>query len=105
MRGGFTLLEVLIALLILEIAVLGVLGTVVVTGQTLGRAALLERAVAKAEGVVDSLDGAATLESGERAFADGEVAWTVTDSGLVVVRVVAPEGDTLVDVSSVLRRP
>lgn len=73
-RGGFTLVEVLIALLLLEVGVLGAVGILVLAGRTLTEAERTERAVAALEGVADSLravagppaPGRRTLPGGSR---------------------------------------
>ncbi len=44
MRGGFTLMEVLVALLIAEVAALGVMGSLVIASETMWRAETLEHA-------------------------------------------------------------
>ena len=95
MKRGFTLLEVVVALLVLELGVLGVVGTMVIASRTLGRAERLERAVAEAEGVLDSLSGATTLEPGQRSFVGGEVEWWVDGDGAVVITALGPTEDTL----------
>jgi Tfp pilus assembly protein PilV len=102
MRTGFTLLEVVLALLVLEIGVLGVAGTLLLASTTLTRAETLERAVARAEGVLDSLrsDGAPGL--GGAPFAAGEVVWSVGDSGRMDLRAIGPNGEILLGVISVL---
>jgi type II secretory pathway pseudopilin PulG len=98
---GFTLLEVVIALLVLEVAVVGLVGTLVLASSTLTRAETLEQAVATAEGVLDSLArGAAGADSSS--FPGGTVAWSVGDSGRVALRATDAAGSTLFDLESVL---
>lgn len=55
MRHGFTLIEVVVALLILEVAVVGVLGSLVLASDLSRRAKDLERSVVAFQSVVDSL--------------------------------------------------
>ena len=83
MRVGFTLLEVLVSLVILEISVLGVLGTLVLASETQRRAEVIEHAAARAEGVLDSLRGGATPGTGSDAFHGGVVRWVIDDQGVV----------------------
>lgn len=106
MRKGFTLVEVLVALVLLEVGLLGVVGTLVLAARTLARAELEERGVAEVERVLDSLS-AAGVSSGEgrSPVRGGEVRWwadggivrlvfaTAVDTALVVVdgHVVPPE--------------
>lgn len=97
---GFTLLEVVLALVILEVGVLGVAGTLLLASRTLRRAETLERAVARAEGVLDSLRGGAVIGSGLVAFEGGEVLWSVTDSGGVAVLATDVAGARLLEVRS-----
>ena len=100
MRDGFTLLEVVVSLLLLEVAVLAAAGTLVIAARSLAEAEHLERAVLEAEGVLDSLAGVAAPVSGSKAYPGGSVAWDVDGAGGVAVRVVSPEGDERVVVAS-----
>ena len=71
MRSGFALLEVVVALLVLELAVVGVVGTLVVASSTQVRAESLERAVARAEGILDSLQRAPGVGGAAPGFSSG----------------------------------
>jgi Tfp pilus assembly protein PilV len=102
MRRGFTLLEVVVALLVLEVAVVGVVGALALASSTLTRAEALERAVAEAQGVLDSLSGTRGVSADSAARPWGTVAWSVDDSARVGVRAVARTGEVLLDVRSVL---
>ena len=86
MRRGFTLIEVVVALVVLEIAFVGVAGVLRLASSTLARAEALETAVAVAEGVLDSLKQADVVEAGERGFGGGDVVWIVGDHREVIVR-------------------
>jgi hypothetical protein len=92
----------MIALVILEVAVVGAVGMLALASATLGRAERLERAAALAEGVLDSLAGARVPADGHAAYGTGEVAWTVGAGGAVTLRALGPAGDTLFAVTSVL---
>jgi len=105
MRRGFTLLEVVIALLVLELAVVGGVGMLVLASATLGGAERLERAVALAEGVVDSLRRSASPVDGAVSYGAGEVRWRVGAGGEVTLVALGPVGDTLFDLSTVLPSP
>ena len=99
---GFTLLEVVVALLVLALAVLGAVGIVVIASATLGRADRLERAVALAESVLDSLGAVASPADGAASYGPGEVLWRLEAEGGVTLVATGPEGDTLFTVASVL---
>lgn len=75
--SGFTLVEVLVALVILEVGLLGVVGTLWLAASTLARAERTERGVAELERIYDSLalDGEPT--SGELATSSGKARWQV----------------------------
>lgn len=94
MRRGYTLLEVVAALLLLEVAVLGAVGTLTIAAHVLGEAEQLEHAVLAAEGVLDSLAGVASPVAGSRAFAGGELSWTVDSVGVVALTAFGSDGGT-----------
>ena len=87
MRAGFTLIEVVVALIVLEVAVVGVLGSLVLSSDIARQAETVQYATARAESVLDSLRGGAEVGQGAVTFPQGIVAWTVGTDG--VVRVVA----------------
>ena len=95
MRPGFTLLEVVVALLVLEVAVFAAVGTLALASSTVGRAETLELAVAAAEGVLDSLSAGLTPGEGERVFRGGVVRWTGSGDGTLSVAAMDMAGDTL----------
>ena len=99
---GFTLLEVVVALLVLEIAVIGAVGTLVLAAATLGRAERLERAAARAEGVLDSLARASAPSDGAASYRAGQLRWTAGPAGEVRLVATGPTGDTLLEVASIL---
>lgn len=105
MRCGFTLVEVVVALAVLEIAVVGAAGTLTVAARTLGQAERLERAVASAQGVLDSLRGVPVPASSSLGYRGGDVRWEVGDSGQVVLPALGAVGDTLFVVTATLPRP
>lgn len=99
---GFTLLEVVIALLVLEIAVVGAVGLVVLASATLSRAERLERATARAEGILDSLARSVAPVDGVAAWEAGEILWWVGPGGEVRLVASGPAGDTLLTLASLL---
>ena len=82
---GFTLVEVLVALVIFEVGLLGVVGTLVLASRTLARAVLLERAVGQVESVLDSLAQAQGSGGGQRPAVGGALSWSVDADGSVSV--------------------
>ncbi|NNF14299.1 MAG: type II secretion system protein [Gemmatimonadetes bacterium] len=97
-RRGFTLIEVVVALLVLEMAVVGVLGTMALAARTLHRAERLEAATGRAEAVLDSLRRGASPASGMDAFDDVSMAWTVDTVGRVELEAVDERGGLLLAV-------
>jgi len=102
MIRGFTLLEVVVALLLLEVAVVGAAGTLLVASSTLQRAERMERASTAAEGVLDSLRSASRLESGARVHDDGRIRWLVDEEGAVSLWVVSGVGDSLLELRTLV---
>ncbi len=99
---GFTLLEVVVALLVLEVAVVGVVGALALASSTLTQAEVLERAVAEAQGVLDSLAGTRGPRADSTVHPWGSVSWLVDDSARVGIRATSRTGEVLIDLSSVL---
>ena len=99
---GFTLLEVVVALVVLEVGVLGVAGTLYLASRTLTRAETLERAVARTEGVLDSLRRGAEPGAGRTTFMAGVVGWSVSDSGRFDLLATGPAGEVLFRLRSAL---
>ena len=105
MRRGFTLLEVIVALLLLQVAVVGAVGTLVLASRTLGEAEHVERAVLAAEGLLDSLAGSGSAKSGSRALAGGELEWFVDSVGGVLVRASRGDGRIWLELTSAVALP
>lgn len=72
---GTCLAEVVVALVLLEVGVLGAAGLVVAANRALSRAAGLERAAALAGAVGDSLVGTTMVEPGHIVHGRFVVAW------------------------------
>ena len=105
-RSGFTLLEVVVALVVMEVAVVGMVGSLVLASATMTRAESLERTVATAEGVLDSLVGAASVGADSVAFDGGWVVrWSLDDSGRVSLVGNDPSGAVVLHMPTVVREP
>ncbi|MGD8287098.1 MAG: prepilin-type N-terminal cleavage/methylation domain-containing protein [Gemmatimonadota bacterium] len=100
MSRGFTLIEVVVALLLLEVGVLAAAGTLQVASRTLAEAERVQRAVVAAGGILDSLARVAAPSDGNRTLPFGEVAWSVDDTGAVILRAETRDGVLLLDVTS-----
>ena len=81
MKSGFSLVEVIVALVVLEVAILGAVGIVVVAARTMAEAEVIERAVSALEGTADSLSLTATPGQGSKDVAGGRINWSVEPDG------------------------
>jgi prepilin-type N-terminal cleavage/methylation domain-containing protein len=99
-RGwGFTLVEVLVALVVLQVGLLGVAGTLWVAARTMGRADALERGVAVVESLFDSLQASAVTEGeGFAPWEGGRVWWRSGADGLVEIGLSGGGDSTLIEV-------
>jgi len=105
-RSGFTLLEIVVALVVLEVAVIGLVGSLVLASATLTRAESLERAVATAEGVLDSLAASSSIVGDSIPHSGGgTVKWSVDDSGRVRVQATEAGGAVVLDMLAVVPGP
>ncbi len=99
---GFTLVEVMVALLLLQVGLLATVGLLLMSQRTVNRAELLTRSLVAADRIADSLVEAGGGGSGGQAFPWGRVEWVGGRGGGLLLRGTAHgEGDTLV----VLRVP
>jgi len=97
-RRGFSLLELVLALLVFEIGVLGVAGMVYQGQRTLSRARLIMRGTLEAKRVADSIlaESGAGAGVGNLALPWGEVSWVPAgDGALRVVATGSVPSDTL----------
>jgi prepilin-type N-terminal cleavage/methylation domain-containing protein len=83
---GFTLVEVLVALLVLEVGILAAAGTLLVAARTLRRSEAEARAVNVVESVLDSLQGGADAGAFARVTAEGTLSGSVSEDGTVRIR-------------------
>ncbi len=90
--AGFTLVEVVVALLVLEVGLLAVAGTLVVAARTLGRARVELRGVGEIESVLDSLAAGASPGAYTRTTDDGRLTWSVSADGALRIRYVSRGG-------------
>ena len=85
-EAGLTLLEVVVASLLLQIALVGVLGILSRSVEVPIRADRIEDAIAAAESVLDSLLWSTPIDAGGRvSFGPVEVSWTRPGSEVRVV--------------------
>ncbi|GMV06481.1 MAG: hypothetical protein AMXMBFR53_27570 [Gemmatimonadota bacterium] len=109
-RGGFTLVEVVVAVVVLSVGALALLGSSRVSATSLRRAVLETRVTRLLETEVERLRSAplGTLANGTTTYPEGSTAWTVTDSVTylrveLVVRARPERGASLVDTVWVYR--
>ena len=84
-RVGFSLVEVLVALVVLEVGILGVWAMTLQAQKTLLAAAALESASRAVEWLADSLSFAGWGGSGSIETEQGLIRWTREADGLVTV--------------------
>jgi Tfp pilus assembly protein PilV len=83
-RRGFSLIEVIVALVILEVALLGLVATGIYALQLQRGAESRERALAAAGMLLDSLLTLDTITAGATTLPDGVVRWSVAGGWLNV---------------------
>jgi prepilin-type N-terminal cleavage/methylation domain-containing protein len=82
LRSGFTLVEVLVSLVVLQVGLLGVVGTLLLASRTLRGAELTEWAVAEVQRTADSLLATgAGAGAGQAPSGPGELRWEVDGGG------------------------
>jgi type II secretory pathway pseudopilin PulG len=98
MRRGFSLVELLLALLLLQVGILATAGMVLISQQNFRRAELTLRGLLEAGWIADSLARAGGGESGTISFPWGEIRWSPESAPVPSIRASAwsaLEGDTL----------
>ena len=83
--SGFSLVEVLIALVVLEVGLLGGVGMTLQAQRTLQVAMTIESASQTVEGLADSLVRSGWSGAGSRVMDRGEVRWSRGGSGIVTM--------------------
>ena len=85
-RGpGFSLVEVLIALVILEVGLLGAVGMTLQAQRTLQVALTLESVSQAVEALADSLLRVGWSGAGSRVMEEGKLRWSLGRSGMVTI--------------------
>ena len=95
-RRGFTLVEVIVALMVLELGLVGCVATLLLAARVLNEARRLHVATQTATGVADSLLAGRASGGGERLAEWGRVRWTPGADGMDV-RAEDRWGGTLVE--------
>ena len=103
--AGLTLVEVVVALLILQTGVMAVLGTLVLSSGTLRRAERLERATGAAEAILDSLWVGARPDTSSRELGDVALEWRVGVDGEVTIEARDERGGELLVLRSTVPVP
>lgn len=97
-RSGFSLVELILALLLLQVGLLATAAMILLSQQHLRRAELTLRSVLESEAVADSLVLAGAGSSGQGALSWGSLFWSPVSTPIPGMRVSAwspLEGDTL----------
>ena len=89
MRRGFSLLELILALLLFQVGLLAAAGLVHLSQVNLRRAELTARAVLEAGWVGDSVLSLGSMTPGIATFPWGELHWSVLSSPVPALRIVA----------------
>jgi type II secretory pathway pseudopilin PulG len=97
MRKGFSLVELVVALVMMEVGVLGVVGTLTLAARTMAEAEELERAVVDVDRVSDSLAAAGVSGSGARATLWGRLRWSVGHDRMVLTAAPRRGGEFVVE--------
>ena len=103
MNRGFSLLELILALFLFQVGLLGAAGLIHLSEVNLRRAELTVRATLEAEWTGDSLLARGSITPGVAALPWGELRWSVFSSPVPGFRIAAwseVEGDTLVTLLS-----
>lgn len=95
-RTGFTLVEVLVALVILELGLMAVAGTLLTASRTLARAEVQEEGAEAVTRVADSLVQGVDGGAGKTATPRGVVQWWAAGGGAFHVEFSTPSDSALV---------
>ena len=83
-RAGFSFVEVLVALVVLEVGLVGCAGTLVLAHRHMAAAEHLHHATHAAAAVADSLLAAGTMGAGQASEVWGDLRWSVAEGGLLL---------------------
>lgn len=89
-RRGFSLVEVIVAMVLLSIALLGIAGTALLAARMLSAGEIREQASRRAASVLDSLVLLHGNATGTRSYPGYRLTWSA-DSARVAVRVAFPD--------------
>ena len=84
-RRGFSLVEVLVALVVLEVGMLGAVGMTLQAQRTLRVAQTREAVTQAVEALADSLTRFGWTGAGRRLMDEGELSWWIGAAGIVTV--------------------
>jgi hypothetical protein len=107
MREGFSLVELVLALVVFQVGLLATAGMVFLAQQNLLRAEVTVRGILEADLVADSLEGIGEVGSGRRPYRWGEVSWAPASDeigGLNVIAFSTLLGDTVVAFRALIPR-
>ena len=99
MRSGFTVVELLLALLLLQVGVLATAGLIYLAQQNVRKAEITLRGLTEAQWLSDSLRTQGGTSPGTKRYAWGEVVWTnspLADDAWDVTALSASGRDTIV---------
>jgi Tfp pilus assembly protein PilV len=83
-RAGFSFVEVLVALVLLEVGLVGCAGTLVLAQRQMTAAENVHHATHAAAAIADSVLAAGPVGAGEASEAWGAVRWSVEEGGLLL---------------------
>ena len=107
MKSGFSLVELVLALLVFQVGLLATAGMILLAQRNLLRAELTVRGILEAGLVADSLERMGEIGSGLRPYPWGEVSWAPASDeigGLTVAAFSTLLGDTLVAFRALIPR-
>jgi prepilin-type N-terminal cleavage/methylation domain-containing protein len=93
-RRGFSLVEVIVAMALLSVGLLGIAATGLLAARLMNQAQLLEDAANRATSVMDSVAINNLVGAGAVQTSPYRLEWTASDSA-IVVRAVLPDGAVL----------
>ena len=92
---GFTLIEVIVALVVLQVAVVGVLGTALVASRTMRTAEAIALRARIASSIVDSLRVDGSPGPGTTLRSEVRIDWIIDDAGVLDLTAATPDSAVL----------